>query len=94
MYLVVMICQSHVHRLSEPAESSRAHRRLDMEPETPLDWSPQLTPRSTHAAPSDEDEEEPPRARRKKTGDETPSRERLAQEEANFMGKAEGQLAE
>lgn len=84
---------NHIYRLSETGESSRAHRRLDMEPETPLDGSPQLTPRSTHAAPSDEDEEEPPRARRKKTGDEVPSRERVAQEEEDFMGKAEGQLA-
>ena len=63
-----------------------------MEPETPLDGSPHLTHRSTHAAPLDEDEEELPRARRKKTGDEPPSRQRFTEEEDDFLGEADGLL--
>ncbi len=57
-----------------------------MSPDTPLDESPAVTPRSTQGPPSEEelalaqeeqsDEAEPEQPRRKKTGDEPPSRER------------------
>ena len=57
-----------------------------MGPDTPLDESPAVTPRSTQGPPSEEEfaptqeeqseEAEPEQPRRKKTGDEPPSRER------------------
>ncbi len=56
-----------------------------MGPDTPLDESPAVTPRSTQGPPSEEElatqeeqfeEAEPVQPRRKKTGDEPPSRER------------------
>ena len=61
---------------------------MDMEPETPHDASPQLTPPSYCPALSDDDEEEEelPQARRKKTGDEPPSRQRSPEEEDDFQG--------
>ncbi len=57
-----------------------------MGPDTPLDESPAVTPRSTQGPPSEEElapsqeeqveKAEPEQPRRKKTGDEPPSRER------------------
>ncbi|KAL0043344.1 hypothetical protein WJX79_002000 [Trebouxia sp. C0005] len=67
-------------------ETPKAARRLSMGPDTPLDESPAVTPRATQEPPSEEDmaptqeeqsqEAEPEQPRRKKTGDEAPSRER------------------
>ena len=76
-------------RLSELAEASRTHKALDTEPENPRDGSPRLTPRSKHAAPSDEEEQERPQARRKKTGDEPSSRQPSPTEQAEVGDFAE-----
>ncbi len=67
-------------------ETPKAARRLSMGPDTPLDESPAVTPRSTQGPPSEEElattqeeqfeEAEPEQPKRKKTGDEAPSRER------------------
>ena len=67
-------------------ETPKAARQLSMGPDTPLDESPAVTPRSTQGPPSEEElapsqekqseEAEPQQPRRKKTGGEPPSRER------------------
>lgn len=60
-----------------------------MGPGTPHDGSPPLTPRSTHGAPADEEEEEGrPYAQRKKTGDEPPTRQRSPEEQEDLHGNS------
>ena len=61
-----------------------------MGPETPHDGSPPLSPRSGRAAPLDEEaEQESPQARRKKTGDELPSRQRSPEEQEDLQGNSQ-----
>lgn len=86
-----MTCCLHCrhHPQSEAEDTARAHRQVGRGAGTSQGGSPHLTPRSTHAAPSDNDdkeEEERPQARRKKIGDEPPSRQRSAPEQDDSQG--------